>query len=398
MGMPAIQVEGLGKRYTLGESITNDSTLYDNLASIIARKPRAKRGTQEMWALRDLDFHIQQGEVTALIGRNGAGKSTLLKILSRITSPTTGRALVRGKLASLLEVGTGFHPELTGRENIYLNGSILGMRRHEVRRHFDEIVAFAEISAFIDTPVKRYSSGMYVRLAFAVAAHLDPDILIIDEVLAVGDAAFQEKCLGKMSAIGRSGVTVLVVSHNIANIQKLCGRALLIEGGRLACEGTVDEVCTRYMAAAFGRGTSWVPTVAQPGPFQYTRVFLRPAASNELDLCLQFTVRLPVSGRLSLLLKNQYGVVVCTSSDTDSEPYMQKRWEVGSYEETCRLPVCYLAPGRYSISISRPVENGNELLEDVCAFSVDVGDTLAARDGREGIIMPTLEWQIGSIA
>jgi lipopolysaccharide transport system ATP-binding protein len=204
---------------------------------------------EDFWALKDVSFEVKQGEVLGIIGRNGAGKSTLLKILSRITEPTTGRARIKGRVASLLEVGTGFHPELTGRENIFLNGAILGMSRLEIRRRFDEIVAFGEIEKFLDTPVKRYSSGMYVRLAFAVAAHLEPDILVVDEVLSVGDAAFQEKCLGKMNSVARvQGRTVLLVSHNMAAVQQLCQRAILVRSGSLAAEGEPAALVRMYMA------------------------------------------------------------------------------------------------------------------------------------------------------
>lgn len=232
----AISVRGLGKQYRLGE------TLSGRLRDVLS-EPRTwfkrKPVRESFWALQDLDFDIKPGEVVGVIGRNGAGKSTLLKIMSRITAPTTGSIALRGRLTSLLEVGTGFHPELTGRENIYLNGAIMGMRKHEIARKFDEIVAFAEVERFLDTPVKRYSSGMYVRLAFAVAAHLEPDILVIDEVLAVGDAQFQKKCLGKIENVAGSGRTVLFVSHNMATMAALCSRALYLAHGRLQLDGPV---------------------------------------------------------------------------------------------------------------------------------------------------------------
>jgi len=251
MGKNVINVEGLGKKYVLGGR-THD-TLRDRIADIVRSPLRRIRGgatadPADFWALRDITFSVKKGEVVGLVGRNGAGKSTLLKILSRITEPTTGRATIEGRVASLLEVGTGFHPELTGRENIFLNGAILGMFREEIRRKFDEIVAFAEVERFIDTPVKHYSSGMYVRLAFAVAAHLDPEILIIDEVLAVGDAAFQKKCLGKMKSVSQGeGRTVLFVSHNLASIRQLCPSAILLSGGRLQAAGPTQHVLDLYL-------------------------------------------------------------------------------------------------------------------------------------------------------
>ncbi|MBN1866966.1 ABC transporter ATP-binding protein [Candidatus Sumerlaeota bacterium] len=269
-----IQIQGLGKRYRLGQTVDLSRTFRETLATLprffgqkarqaartLAASRAAARAAAEssdpetppgtFWALRDVDLEVQQGEVVGIIGRNGAGKSTLLKILSRITTPTKGEALIRGRLASLLEVGTGFHPELTGRENIYLNGAILGMNRFEITRKFDEIVAFAEVEKFIDTPVKRYSSGMYVRLAFSVAAHLEPEIMIVDEVLAVGDAEFQKRCLGRMSDVAREGRTVLFVSHNMAAVLSLCTRACLLEKGRLVLEGPTPNVINEYINRA----------------------------------------------------------------------------------------------------------------------------------------------------
>jgi len=244
----AIRASHLGKRYILGEA----GSLLDRL-SLMQRFKKEQRGPsqqQSFWALNDLSFDIRQGEAVGVIGRNGAGKSTLLKVLSRITQPTCGQATIHGRLASLLEVGTGFHPELTGRENIYMNGSILGMRRAEITRSFDEIVAFAEIEKFVDTPVKRYSSGMYVRLAFSVAAHLEPEILIIDEVLAVGDVQFQKRCLGKMEDVRRSGRTVLFVSHNMTAVRGLTKRCLMLKDGNLLFDGATERAIELYSEAA----------------------------------------------------------------------------------------------------------------------------------------------------
>jgi homopolymeric O-antigen transport system ATP-binding protein len=251
MGNSAIHCESLSKRYRLGERPTNSfrEALMNKLAASLRRKQGANGNDWIVWALRDVSFDIREGEVVGIIGRNGAGKSTLLKVLSRITEPTQGCAEVRGRVGSLLEVGTGFHPELTGRENIYLNGAILGMRKAEIARKFDEIVAFAEIEKFLDTPVKRYSSGMYVRLAFAVAAHLETEILLVDEVLAVGDAQFQKKCFDKVRSVGQSGRTILFVSHNMAALRQVCQRGIVLQGGTVVADGEINGTADLYLAA-----------------------------------------------------------------------------------------------------------------------------------------------------
>lgn len=266
----AIKVEGLSKRYRIGAQQLASRNLREKLNEMVSAPFRAvkhlagrnghKPRSVTFWALKDVSFEVKRGEVVGIIGRNGAGKSTLLKILSRITEPTEGYADISGRIASLLEVGTGFHPELSGRENVYLNGSILGMKRAEIKRKFDEIVAFAEIEKFIDTPVKHYSSGMYVRLAFGVAAHLDPEILLVDEVLSVGDAAFQKKCLGKMGDVARQGRTVLFVSHNMAAIQRLCPNSLSLETGQLVNHGSTDKVVNEYLSESgrTAKANHWV--------------------------------------------------------------------------------------------------------------------------------------------
>ncbi|HEY0084154.1 MAG TPA: polysaccharide ABC transporter ATP-binding protein, partial [Pyrinomonadaceae bacterium] len=269
---PIIKVEGLGKRYRIGAQQSPYGSLRETLAGAV-RAPlrllqRASSDAQStFWAVKDVSFEVQPGEVVGIIGRNGAGKSTLLKLLSRITEPTTGRIELYGRVGSLLEVGTGFHPELSGRENIYLNGAILGMSRTEIARKFDEIVAFAEVERFIDTPVKHYSSGMYLRLAFAVAAHLEPEILIVDEVLAVGDSAFQKKCLNKMQDVGQEGRTVIFVSHNMPAVTRLCPRAIMLGQGQILADGPTPKVIHMYLDSGLGMAAAreWPESSNAPG-------------------------------------------------------------------------------------------------------------------------------------
>jgi lipopolysaccharide transport system ATP-binding protein len=281
MANPAIRVDGLSKRYQIGAIQTTYRTFRDAIVDAVKAPLKRLRGSepdaQSIWALRDVSLEIQRGEVIGLIGRNGAGKSTLLKVISRITEPTAGRAEVRGRVASLLEVGTGFHGELTGRENMYLNGAILGMSRQEIARKFDEIVAFAEVEKFLDTPVKRYSSGMYLRLAFAVAAHLGPEILLVDEVLAVGDAEFQKKCLKQMDQVGKQGKTVVLVSHQLSAVKSLCSRVIQLDRGRVLRDGAPKAVVHQYLTdgqVELRAGRTW-PEGARPGNAQFQLVAMR---------------------------------------------------------------------------------------------------------------------------
>jgi lipopolysaccharide transport system ATP-binding protein len=309
MSDTVIRVENLGKKYIIGHQqqegytalrdvIANGAkSLLTTLNPLIQKsKNEANKSREEFWALKDVSFEIKQGDRVGIIGRNGAGKSTLLKILSRITEPTTGRIGIKGRVASLLEVGTGFHPELTGRENIYLNGAILGMSKAEIKKKFDEIVDFAEVEKFLDTPVKRYSSGMYVRLAFAVAAHLEPEILIVDEVLAVGDAQFQKKCLGKMGEVATEGRTVLFVSHNMAAISSLCTTAIVLNKGEVICCGSTDHSIAVYEARNFqGQGAVWIRPSNQKGSnlvITQTNSNLKGEQPNlQLDLEIYFESR-----------------------------------------------------------------------------------------------------------
>ncbi len=372
MTQPMIQVEHLSKRYRLNHQAERHNTLRDAIAAqaakwqkrFIAPPPRAQQ-QEDFWALRDVSFDIQPGEVVGIIGRNGAGKSTLLKILSRITDPTAGRVTLHGRVASLLEVGTGFHPELTGRENIFLNGAILGMSKVEITRKFDEIVAFAEIEQFLDTPVKRYSSGMYVRLAFAVAAHLEPEILVVDEVLAVGDVAFQKKCLGKMGEVAaQEGRTVFLVSHNMAAIAKLCHRALLLDQGQLRFDGNTDVAIQTYLTLnssatpqsdRFNRARRQV----QPACVQLIDAWLERDATltdilffgdDTVELVVQVTVMESVEFGIELILRDEQEHPIAfspsgLSQDCEFQP------AIGTVKIRCRLPRIQLAEGKYSIDL-----------------------------------------------
>ena len=339
----AIRAVGLGKRYRLGAQIDTYGTLRDVLArgvSRLFRKPGGASPSREyIWALKDVSFEVPHGQVLGIIGKNGAGKSTLLKILSRVTEPTEGYAELRGRVGSLLEVGTGFHPELTGRENIYLNGAILGMRRAEIDRKFDQIVAFAELEKFIDTPVKRYSSGMYVRLAFAVAAHLEPEILVVDEVLAVGDAAFQRKSLGRMNEVAQEGRTVLFVSHNMSAILRLTKRAIVLDKGRIIFDGPTPEAVDYYMGSAMIRSgeRTWTPeeVPASAHPFRPLALRVKDAqgrttenvrSTEPVTVEFEYALDAPIRGlRVGVYLLSMRGEYVFTSFDTD-DPAAFERW------------------------------------------------------------------------
>lgn len=334
----AISVENLSKKYIIGHQKRERYTaLRDVMANGAKRfahklahpfaKPKNDPTYEEFWALKDINFEIQQGDRVGIIGRNGAGKSTLLKVLSRITEPTTGKVSIKGRVASLLEVGTGFHPELTGRENIFLNGAILGMSKAEIKKNFDEIVAFAEVEKFLDTPVKRYSSGMYVRLAFSVAAHLEPEILIVDEVLAVGDAQFQKKCLGRMDEVSRHGKTVLFVSHNFPAVQRLCNKAILLESGRVKHQGDVSKILSQYMQSISLNEES-AKVEVKPGEAKFVSWRLRNETTDMAHSCysrddciieFRLVARRAVSNAVvGFAIWNAEGVLVFATSSLDS--------------------------------------------------------------------------------
>ncbi len=392
-----IRAEGLGKRYLIGHETERES--YVVLRDVLARSARRfvksasdmMRGRQlvvgneieEFWAFKDVDFEIRRGEVVGVIGRNGAGKSTLLKVLSRITEPTTGRVEIRGRVASLLEVGTGFHPELTGRENIFLNGAILGMTRVEIKRKFDEIVAFAEVEKFLDTPVKRYSSGMYVRLAFAVAAHLEPEILIVDEVLAVGDAEFQKKCLGKMKDVAGHGRTVLFVSHNMAAIRKLCSRAALFERGRLIIDGNVETSLTQYLSNAPLNSESFEnhprnypsdPRIRLIGLRQKTGVVLQ---DGEVEFAITVRILSPVRDvAFGIGFGDAEGSRILTVDSDHAGHSVFSFAQPGNYAVHVRIPQLHLAAAEYTLDVG--CRTGVNMLDSVAmvrTITVEISDT-----------------------
>ena len=365
-----IHVENLSKRYVLGRSENgSDSGLRHVLQRaimapirVLAKSTRkdpphrpGRLAKEEFWALQDVSFEVRRGEVVGIAGRNGAGKTTLLKILSRITEPTSGRIGLKGRIASLLEVGTGFHPELTGRENIFLNGAILGMAREEIREKFDEIVDFAEIRAFLDTPVKRYSSGMYVRLAFAVAAHLEPEILIVDEVLAVGDAQFQKKCLGKMQDVSRGeGRTVLFVSHNMAAVQALCDSAILLQEGRLAARGKVHEVISLYSAKSSNSSSGNGGYIDLTRTVRLTSVSVHPAPAHclgPLEVEFLFFAREEVFVHMLVPLVHDISGRRVGIFDLPEKGYQNSVWCKGSHRLKLSISRLMLTEGEYDLGL-----------------------------------------------
>ncbi len=362
MSRPIIEVTHLSKVYRLGE--IGASSLREEMSRLWSRKSGtdAAQAEREFWALRDVSFTVQPGEVVGIIGRNGAGKSTLLKVLSRITEPTSGHAVLRGRVASLLEVGTGFHPDLSGRDNIFLNGAILGMKRAEIRAKLDEIVAFAEVEKFIDTPVKRYSSGMYVRLAFAVAAHLEPEILILDEVLAVGDAEFQKKCLGRMKDVAAEGRTVLFVSHDMSNTTRLCDRGVLLAGGRVEFQGDISATVARYLGDSISReGFALLKDHANrsgSGAAQFRSVELLQGGARCTTLAFGQPVVLRVGVEvLKPAVTAKLAAIISTSDGVPIhglESAIEGRtWQVGAGHHEFEIAVAQLrlVPGSYTLDL-----------------------------------------------
>jgi lipopolysaccharide transport system ATP-binding protein len=418
MGTVSVRIEKVGKRYHIGGALQRSNTLRDALVAAVRRPVErirhpgsATSSNEDLWALRDVSIDVEEGEVLGLIGGNGAGKSTLLKLLSRITEPTEGVIELEGRVGSLLEVGTGFHAELTGRENIYLNGAILGMTRVEINKRFDDIVEFSEISRFLDTPVKRYSSGMYVRLAFAVAAYLEPEILLIDEVLSVGDAAFQRKCLGRMEDVAESGRTVIFVSHNMQTVRALCTWVVELNDGHVVNSGAPAQVVDNYLKMQWGAdgvvewegderlgdddvklaairimGSDWQPTpvVISSQPFRV-----------QLDVDLE---RVPQGLTIGFDLATADGTVVFRSSQTDAAPERWPGLAVGRNRLNCEIGADLLNSGRYTVQPRVSIDRVRWIVHGgAVSFDVhrDPGESVNALADKPGAIAPLLTWWRG---
>ena len=416
MSEPIISVEKVSKRYLIGHQTARQDGLRHALQNLLLapqqwlrnRREHRQAAHEEFWALKDVSFELHQGEVLGIVGRNGAGKSTLLKILSRITEPTSGRIVIDGRVASLLEVGTGFHQELTGRENIFLNGAILGMTKAEIKRKFDEIVAFSEVEQFLDTPVKRYSSGMYVRLAFAVAAHLEPEILIVDEVLAVGDGQFQQKCLGKMQAVAKGGRTVIFVSHNLSTIKTLCQTGLLLDRGSVVMKDTPVAVIGRYLSISNRNSGRWVrPSNGQPSPgISFKTAFFTNDLGQEIaDFDFQSRIHLHLEAesndkyenvQFAVRVTNQEGIPVFTTCNTDQELRFPTL-EPGTIRYRIPIDSSLLAPGRYTLKIAAHIPKRRlfDLIDDQLAFEIhDTGShEQLLGDERLGVLNIIIPWK-----
>lgn len=419
MSAYAIRVEGLGKQYRLGGSQTGYRTLRDSISGALSWPVRLLKGelrdrAEKIWALRNISFELQKGQVLGVIGRNGAGKSTLLKILSRVTEPSAGYAEINGRVGSLLEVGTGFHPELSGRENIFLNGAVLGMKRREIASKFDEIVEFSGVSKFIDTAVKHYSSGMYLRLAFSVAAHLEPEILVVDEVLAVGDAEFQRKCLGKMSDVAAAGRTVLFVSHNMSAILRLTEETIVLDRGELVYRAPTRQAVDYYMASGFSQSgeRTWsaeeIP--ADAAPFKPISIRVRDPKGNilettqsrqPLEVEIEYELEQPIQGlRVGLYLQSIRGEVILTSFDTDEAAQYEKYAirPAGRYVSRAVIPANFLNEGQYLLGVNASSFRVRRYFSDerALAFMVDAMGAPGMQwpEPRQGFVRPQLDWRI----
>jgi lipopolysaccharide transport system ATP-binding protein len=409
--MQAIKVENLSKLYHLGEK--KHDSLRDTISSLVGGLGQRKK--RELWALKDINFEVNEGETLGVVGKNGAGKSTLLKILSRITRPTSGKALLRGRVGSLLEIGTGFHQELSGRENIYMSGAVLGMTRKEIDRAFDEIVAFSEVEKFLDTPVKHFSSGMYMRLAFAVAAHLEPEVLIVDEVLAVGDAAFQRKCLNKMRDVSNTGRTVLFVSHDMSAITRICDRAIALKSGQLVLDGSAADVVRDYLHsdAGIAAETDYSEENNPPGNEIVTLRKIRVAdtagetsASHDIrnPIQIEATYEVLENGQIMtpvFTLQNAERATVFVTQDLN-EDWRNTSREKGTYKSTVTIPGNYMAEGSFFVTfhIASYLPSLRTHLTAREAVSFDIIDSIDGDSARgdyagpiEGIVRPILPWK-----
>jgi lipopolysaccharide transport system ATP-binding protein len=412
----AITVQDLGKRYRLGVRVRHGRNFRDavlHAAAAPMRRLKALRdahgsGDDTFWALKGVSLEIAAGSVVGVIGRNGAGKSTLLKVLSRITEPTEGEVWLRGRVASLLEVGTGFHPELTGRENVYLNGAILGMRRREIDRKFDQIVSFAEVDKFLDTPVKHYSSGMYVRLAFAVAAHLEPDILVVDEVLAVGDAAFQDKCLGRIQEVSRGeGRTVLFVSHNMGAVARLCDRAIWLDQGRVVADEPAATAIKRYLSLNLLPASVWSrpDDPSESSPVRFLRVATvddtgQPranfAGNDPIMIEIDYEVYVPLQRcQIGARISNGQALAVFSTSDSDAAGVAAQPRRPGVYRARFTISPHFLPPESYSVQVAahEPFRRIFEVHDATVRFEVTNVNSLVAFDHRAGAVAPLLTWE-----
>lgn len=418
MSEKIIRVENISKRYRIGlppAQVEGKKALLRKLTNTFGYLASTLREATEeeiLWALRDISFDVNRGEVVGLVGRNGAGKSTLLKVLSRITEPTEGRAYIKGRVGSLLEVGTGFHPELTGRENVYLNGSVLGMRRAEIDEKFEEIAEFSGVAKFLDTQVKRYSSGMRVRLAFSVAAHLQPEVLLIDEVLAVGDAAFQKKCLGKMGDISAQGRTILFVSHNMVAVQNLCNRAIWLQNGEIYEQGDSHDVVMNYLAKENpgSREEYWEDMAHAPGNelVRLRRLNVWPEGGGPSDpitmetpfvIDVEFwnlTPDLFLDVRVHLI--TEYDVIALGADTSTEETWHGRQFPVGIFQVQCHIPGNWLNAGNYRVAIEIVKDGRRKVyVQDSHFLSFDVSE-LGERSGtwfgkQKGIFRPQLEWK-----
>jgi lipopolysaccharide transport system ATP-binding protein len=412
----AVSVENIGKQYKIFSEVNRYMTLRDKIVDTIKSPLKTllhPTGSETFWALRNISFDVDHGMVLGIIGKNGAGKSTLLKILSRVVEPTEGRAEIRGRVGSLLEVGTGFHPELTGRENIYLNGAILGMKKADIDRRFDEIVAFSEIEQFLDTPVKRYSSGMYMRLAFSVSAHMEPEILIVDEVLAVGDAEFQKKCLGKMSEVAGGGRTVLFVSHNMSAVLRLTQECIILEHGKMIKRAPSQEAVDYYLSNDYEQGGErrWradeMPESKQFKPISLKVLNNKNVVTDSLrsvepmTIEFEYEVDSPIQGlRTGIYLTTTRGEFVFTSFDTDEVSLFNTHTErkSGHYISRCTLPANMLNEGRYVVGVNASIYRVKSFFTDQNAMTININPSGAPGmqwgETRQGVIRPALEWEI----